>query len=406
MDPALVLYFREQLQGHYRADMLLGPHQLVATVTAQHQLICELSGSAAGELRRDLLRVGAAYAALLGRLYQDAGDHPSSIRWRDITLDMAHRARDHQLIGYALANKASLRVDIRDGAGAIDLADAALADPRSLTPKVRVIASVYGAHGRSLGGDRAGVDALLGEAQQLVERIDDDLPWGDACRRTPGYIDAQRATCYGRMHDPDAIAEADRVWTRVLGAMPDAHRRDVAVSRPGTRPSPPRPGNRSAPSTSPNARRSSARRPVPRAPAPNSPSCGTGCARGSITHTGATSPTCWLRSARMGVVHVAPTPLTNDEITKSLAELPGWTHVGDAIERTFTQAYHETLHLAMYVGAKAREIRHHPDIHITWQRIKFSSTTHDLGGKLTDRDFVLARWIDPIVAGHGAKPID
>ncbi|WP_020549978.1 hypothetical protein [Embleya scabrispora] len=209
--------------------MLLGPHQLVATVTAQHQLICELSTQAAGELRRDLLRVGAAYAALLGWLHQDAGDHASSIRWRDITLDMAHRSRDHQLVGYALANKASLCVDIGDGSGAVDLADAALADPRALAPKVRVIASVHGAHGRSLAGDRAGVDALLGEAQQLVERIDDDLPWGDACRRTPGYIDVQRATCYGRMHDPDAIREADRVWTRVLAAMPDTHRRDVAV---------------------------------------------------------------------------------------------------------------------------------------------------------------------------------
>ena len=120
-------------------------------------------------------------------------------------------------------------MDIGDGAGAVDLADAALADSRSLAPKVRVIASVHSAHGRSPAGDRAGVDALLGEAQLLVERIDDDLPWGDACRRTPGYIDVQRATCYGRMQDADAVREADRVWTRVLAAMPDAHRRDVAV---------------------------------------------------------------------------------------------------------------------------------------------------------------------------------
>ncbi|MFI1577101.1 helix-turn-helix domain-containing protein [Embleya sp. NPDC020630] len=231
VDPALVTYFREQLQGHYRADILLGPHQLVATVTAQHQLICELSANTTGDLRRNLLRVGAAYAALLGWLHQDAGDHPSSIRWRDITLDMAHRARDHQLVGYALANKASLCVDLGDASGAVDLADAALADPRALAPKVQVIASVHGAHGRSLTGDRAGVDALLGEAQELVERIEDDLPWGNACRRTPGYIDIQRATCYGRLQDRDAIEEADRIWTRVLAAMPDAHRRDVAVFR-------------------------------------------------------------------------------------------------------------------------------------------------------------------------------
>lgn len=103
---------------------------------------------------------------------------------------------------------------------------------------------------------------------------------------------------------------------------------------------------------------------------------------------------------------MALTPLTDDQITKLLAELPGWQRVGDAIERTYTQAYHETLHLAMYVGAKAREIRHHPDIHITWQRIRFSITTHDADERLTDRDFVLARWIDSIAEGHGATPIN
>jgi len=106
------------------------------------------------------------------------------------------------------------------------------------------------------------------------------------------------------------------------------------------------------------------------------------------------------------VVHVAPTPLTDDEITRLLGEAPGWARVGDAIERTFAQAYHETLHLAMYVGAKAREIGHHPDIHITWQRIRFSITTHDAGNRLTVRDFELARWIDSIADGHGATPVE
>ncbi|WP_331769771.1 hypothetical protein OG948_39255 (plasmid) [Embleya sp. NBC_00888] len=54
---------------------------------------------------------------------------------------------------------------------------------------------------------------------------------------------------------------------------------------------------------------------------------------------------------------MALTPPTDDRITRLLAELPGRQRVGDAIERTYPQAYHETLHLAMYVGAKAREIR-------------------------------------------------
>lgn len=101
---------------------------------------------------------------------------------------------------------------------------------------------------------------------------------------------------------------------------------------------------------------------------------------------------------------MAPTPLTDEEIAAELAALPGWERDGDMITRTFAHTYHECLHLAMYVAAKAREIGHHPDIHITWQRIRFAITTHDAGNRLTRKDFELARHIDAIAAGHGAEP--
>ncbi|GAB3279994.1 4a-hydroxytetrahydrobiopterin dehydratase [Actinocorallia lasiicapitis] len=100
-----------------------------------------------------------------------------------------------------------------------------------------------------------------------------------------------------------------------------------------------------------------------------------------------------------------PAPLTEEEITHSLDVAAGWTREGDAITRTFSQSYHECLHLALYVGAKAREIGHHPDVHITWQRIRFDITTHDAGHKLTHKDFELAHHIDRIAAGHGAEPV-
>lgn len=98
-------------------------------------------------------------------------------------------------------------------------------------------------------------------------------------------------------------------------------------------------------------------------------------------------------------------PLTDAEIDEELAALGGWTRSGDAITRTFSHTYHECVHLAMYVAAKAREVSHHPDMHITWQRIQFVITTHDAGGKLTDRDFMLAAHIDAIAAAAGAKPV-
>ncbi len=129
--PELVGYFRDQLAGHYKADMFLGPRNLIPTVRTQTELIVSLLKDAETAVRRDLLGVGAAYTALLGWLYQDAGDLTASAQWRDLTLDLAHRSADAQLISYALTNKAMMAIDLGDGSAVVDFAQAALADEPS-----------------------------------------------------------------------------------------------------------------------------------------------------------------------------------------------------------------------------------------------------------------------------------
>ncbi|MFG2778188.1 Twin-arginine translocation pathway signal [Streptomyces prunicolor] len=226
VDPALIDYFRQQLEGHYRADMFLGPHDLIGTVSAQYQLIDKLVRSAKGETRRGLLRVGAAYAALVGWLYQDAGDMQAASFWRGITQEIAMRSRDPDLIGYSLVNSAQVRTDLGDGHAVIDLCEAARQDSRQLLPKVRIMAMQQQAHGASLTRDRDVVDQLLDEAATLLGRVDDDLPWGNACRRTPNYLEVQRATCYSRL---GLGAEAVGLWDQVLDQVPETARRDRGV---------------------------------------------------------------------------------------------------------------------------------------------------------------------------------
>ncbi|WP_251058603.1 MULTISPECIES: Twin-arginine translocation pathway signal [unclassified Streptomyces] len=226
VDPALIDYFESQLEGHYRADMFLGPHDLIGTVSEQYRLIDKLVRSARGETRRGLLRVGAAYAALVGWLYQDAGDLGAAAFWRGVTQEIAVRSRDPHLIGYSLVNQAQVRTDLGDGHGVIDLCEAALDDEERLVPKVRIMAMQQQAHGASLTGDRAAVDQLIDAAGGLIHRVDDDLPWGNACRRTPGYLEVQRATCYGRL---GLGREAESLWSQVLDAVPSTARRDRGV---------------------------------------------------------------------------------------------------------------------------------------------------------------------------------
>lgn len=146
--------------------------------------------------------------------------------WRGVTQEIAMRSRDPHLIGYSLVNQAQVRTDLGDGGAVIDLCEATLAGAGRLVPKVRIMAMQQQAHGASLTGDRTAVDQLLDGAEGLLARVDDDLPWGNACRRTPGYLEVQRATCYGRL---GLGAEAGNLWTQVLDIVPGTARRDRGV---------------------------------------------------------------------------------------------------------------------------------------------------------------------------------
>nr|WP_256062166.1 Twin-arginine translocation pathway signal [Streptomyces sp. ScaeMP-e83] len=203
-----------------------GPHDLIGTVSAHYQLIDKLVRSAKGETRRGLLRAGAAHAALVGWLYQDAGDMDGPAFWRGVTQEIAARSRDPHLIGYSLVNQAQVRTDLGDGHAVVELCDAVLDDAGQLVPKVRIMAMQQQAHGASLTGERRAVDQLLDRADRLLSSVDDDLPWGNACRRTPGYLEVQRATCYGRL---GLGAEAGSLWTQVLAGVPETARRDRRV---------------------------------------------------------------------------------------------------------------------------------------------------------------------------------
>jgi hypothetical protein len=229
--PEVVDYFRLQLSGHYTADMYLGPLHLIPTVQTQAELIKQLVAAADASVRRELLDTGAAYAALLGWLYQDAGDAGESSRWRDTTLSLAHRSGDAQLVSYALTNKAMLALDEGDGTAVVDFAQAAMADERELSPKTRVLALQHRAQGHAMLGDRDAADRLLDRAAALVARVDDDYLWGNSCRRTPHHVEVQRATCYGRTGSSRDGADAAELWDQIMGGMPETARRDNAVFR-------------------------------------------------------------------------------------------------------------------------------------------------------------------------------
>jgi hypothetical protein len=145
-------------------------------------------------------------------------------------IERAHRSQDVQLVCFALHNKAMLHADMRDGRGVLDLTGAALQHQPRMCPKVQILALQQAAHGTSLAGgdDAAGAcDRLLDEAAGLLDAVDDEYPWGGACR-TPHYVEVQRATVYTRLH---RTREALELWEQVLPGIPGPAHRDLGAFR-------------------------------------------------------------------------------------------------------------------------------------------------------------------------------
>jgi hypothetical protein len=225
VDPELIPYFQQQLEGHYRADMLLGPRALISTVTAQCKLIGQLIDSADEPTRQRMAVVGTSFATFAAWLSLDAGDIATALHWHDVAQEMAHRSRDREAVACALVDRAMARTDQGMGVAVMDLCDSALMDAGHLSPELHVFALQQKAHGASIIGDRRQVDALLDAAGRIVDQVDVEV-WGVPCLRTPHYVEVHRATCYGRL---GLAKEALGVWQQIIPAAPSNARRDVGV---------------------------------------------------------------------------------------------------------------------------------------------------------------------------------
>src|SRR5215207_7378386 len=76
----------------------------------------------------------------------------------------------------------------------------------------------------------------------------------------------------------------------------------------------------------------------------------------------------------------------------------GWHEAGGALSREFEFAdFVEAFGFMSRVALIAQRHDHHPDMSISWNKVTITSTSHDAGGSLTDRDHKLAAAIDKLV---------
>ena len=85
--------------------------------------------------------------------------------------------------------------------------------------------------------------------------------------------------------------------------------------------------------------------------------------------------------------------LTDDEITRQLADLPGWSRDGGTLRASYDAPdFLAGIRLVHEVALLAEAMDHHPDIDIRWRTVSFALSTHSEGG-LTQLDVELAHGI-------------
>lgn len=91
-------------------------------------------------------------------------------------------------------------------------------------------------------------------------------------------------------------------------------------------------------------------------------------------------------------------PFTREQAIAMLEEVPTWTLSDDArrISREFAfKDFAGAMAFANQVAAIAESEGHHPDLSVSWGKLRVELSTHAIGG-LSENDFILAAKISMI----------
>ncbi|MEO7453342.1 MAG: 4a-hydroxytetrahydrobiopterin dehydratase [Fimbriimonadales bacterium] len=86
--------------------------------------------------------------------------------------------------------------------------------------------------------------------------------------------------------------------------------------------------------------------------------------------------------------------LTDEQLADSLAMLAGWEVEDGQITKTYEfGSYLSGVDFAVALANEAEDRDHHPDMTITWRKVKVSLSTHSEGG-ITEKDTELASFAE------------
>lgn len=83
-------------------------------------------------------------------------------------------------------------------------------------------------------------------------------------------------------------------------------------------------------------------------------------------------------------------PMTMEQAEAMMSQVPGWGLGENKLSRRFKfKDFKEAMAFVNRIAELAESEGHHPDIYVSWNRVRLELTTHAIKG-LTENDFIMA----------------
>jgi 4a-hydroxytetrahydrobiopterin dehydratase len=90
-------------------------------------------------------------------------------------------------------------------------------------------------------------------------------------------------------------------------------------------------------------------------------------------------------------------PLSDGQISEEIKDLDEWKHKDDKLNREYKfKNFREAMVFITRIAFEAEEQVHHPEIFNVYNTVNISLSTHDAGGKVTEKDIRLAKTIESL----------
>jgi 4a-hydroxytetrahydrobiopterin dehydratase len=93
--------------------------------------------------------------------------------------------------------------------------------------------------------------------------------------------------------------------------------------------------------------------------------------------------------------------LTREDVDARLAGMPGWSFERDGLHKEFTfGSFPDAIAFVTRLAFEAEKADHHPDLLVSYKRVRVTWSTHSAGG-VTEKDFAGAAQSDTIAKRLG-----